>query len=152
MVVLFVLFFSVDVNESQIQNLIRREYIMQYDVKTPGEYIEALDDDWRRQHLESIRTIIKTKAPHFEEGIDYKMLSYGDDKGIVFYLNAQKNHVGLYVGDAGKIDHDGSLLKGLNAGKGCIRFTKSIVIANTRIDQFIERTVELWHQGADIAC
>ena len=125
---------------------------MQYDAKTPAEYIDALADDWRRQHLETMRSIIKTKAPHFVEAVNYKMLSYGDDRGIVFYLNAQKNYVSLYVGDASKIDPDGSLLKGLNVGKGCIRFKRTVSIPDTRISEFVERTVELWKQGADIAC
>jgi hypothetical protein len=32
------------------------------------------------------------------------MLSYSDQRGIVFGLNAQKHYVSLYVGDAKKID------------------------------------------------
>ena len=91
---------------------------MQYDVKTPEEYIEALEDDWRREKLEHLRTLIKSKASDFVEGIEYKMLNYNDDKGTIFYLNAQKNYVSLYTGDAKKIDPDGSLLKGIDVGKG----------------------------------
>lgn len=91
---------------------------MQYDVKTPEEYIEALEDDWRREKLEHLRTLIKSKAPDFVEGIEYKMLNYSDDRGTIFYLNAQKNYVSLYTGDAKKIDPDGSLLKGIDVGKG----------------------------------
>ena len=125
---------------------------MQYDVKTPAEYIDKLDDDWRLEKLENLRSLIKTKAPVLIEGINYKMLSYGDDKGIIFHLNAQKHYVSLYVGKAKKVDPDGSLLKGINVGKGCIRFTKSVSISDTRIDEFIERTVELWKCGEDIGC
>lgn len=97
---------------------------MQYDVQTPQEYMQMLEDDWRREKLEELRAIIKSCAPELTEGIDYKMLCYRDDKEIVFGLNAQKHYVSLYVGDVTKIDPDGSLLAGLNVGKGCIRFTK----------------------------
>jgi len=31
--------------------------IIQYDVKTPSEYIEILDDDWRREKLEELRAL-----------------------------------------------------------------------------------------------
>ena len=125
---------------------------MQYDVKTPEEYIEALEEDWRLEKLEYLRQLIKSKGPQFKEKIDYKMLSYSDDQGTIFYLNAQKNYVSLYVGDAKKVDPDGSLLKGIDVGKGCIRFKKSVAILDTRIDEFVERAVTLWNEGVDIGC
>ncbi len=51
---------------------------MQYDVTTPAEYLEGLDDDWRREKLHQIRALLLSKAPDIAEGIDYKMLSYRD--------------------------------------------------------------------------
>ncbi|MEE9326474.1 MAG: DUF1801 domain-containing protein [Cocleimonas sp.] len=125
---------------------------MQYDAKTPSEYIEILDDDWRREKLEELRVLIKLKAPSLFEGINYKMLSYGDENSNVFHLNAQKHYVSLYVGNVGIIDPDGELLKGINIGKSCIRFNKSLSLSDTRIEEFIERAVQLWRQGADIEC
>lgn len=125
---------------------------MQYDVKTPEEYFKALEDDWRREKLLALRRIILSRAPELTEGIDYKMLSYGDDRGTVFHLNAQKNFVALYVGNAHKIDTDGSLLRGLDVGKGCIRIQKSVALAQTRLDEFVGRAVEMWKQGKDIDC
>ena len=41
---------------------------MQYDVKTPADYIDLLEDDWRREKLERLRALIKLKAPDFVEG------------------------------------------------------------------------------------
>lgn len=125
---------------------------MQYDANTPTEYIDMLDDDWRRETLLSLRDIVKSKAPEIEEGIQYKMLSYGGDKGVLFHLNAQKNHVSLYVGDTKKVDSGGRLLKGIDIGKGCIRFKKTVPVSETRIDEFIERAVELWRSGANLGC
>lgn len=125
---------------------------MQYEVTTPAEYLEVLDKDWRLTTLEQIRAILKVKAFDFKEGINYKMLSYSDDKGACFHLNAQKNYVSFYVGDASKIDPKGELLEGIDVGKGCLRFKKSTVVEDTRLDEFIERAASLWKKGVDIAC
>ena len=125
---------------------------MQYDVKTPAEYMAALEDDWRREKVEQIRAIIKEKAPDITEGINYKMLSYGEGENIVFHLNAQKSYVSFYVGDTKKIDPTGELLEGINCGKGCLRFKKRQAIGDTRLDEFIAKTVELWRAGEDVYC
>lgn len=125
---------------------------MLYDVNTPEEYLQQLPDDWRQEKVHALRKIIKGKAPKLTEKINYKMLSYCDDDNIVFCLNAQKNYVSFYVGNASNVDPNGKLLEGLNRGKGCIRFTKSVDIPATRIDEFIERAVEMWEQGEDFDC
>lgn len=125
---------------------------MQYEARTPLEYLELLDNDWRREKLQELRNIITSQGTELAEGISYKMLSYSDERGIIFGLNAQKHYVSLYVGDAKKIDSDGSLLKGLNVGKGCIRFSKSNAIADTNIEEFIGRAIGLWKRGEDNGC
>lgn len=129
-----------------------RVVIMQYDVQTPEEYLNMLEDDWRREKLLELREIILEYGPDLVEGIDYKMLSYRDERGIAIALNAQKNYVALYVGDAKKVDPDGTLLAGLDVGKGCIRFTKTKEISRTGIREFIARAIEMWKSGADIDC
>ena len=125
---------------------------MQYEVDLPEEYVAALEDDWRKEKLLKLRSIIKTKAPQLEEGIEYKMLRYSDGQGTIFHLNAQKNYVSLYVGNAEKIDPDGRLLEGIDVGKVCIRFKKSVNISDTLIEEFISRTIDLREQGKDIDC
>ncbi|OUN01652.1 MAG: hypothetical protein BAA04_00175 [Firmicutes bacterium ZCTH02-B6] len=125
---------------------------MQYDVRTPEEYLSVLADDWRRERLLELREIILECGPHLKEGIEYKMLSYRDERGGVFALNAQKHYVALYVGDAQKVDPDGTLLAGLDVGKGCIRFTKSKAVSATRIREFIQRAISIRQRGGDIDC
>ena len=125
---------------------------MQYDVSSPEEYLKALDDDWRKAKVLELRDILLSTADDIVEGINYKMLSYADHQGIICHLNAQKNYVGLYVGDAEKIDIDGNLLAGINCGKGCIRFKKSNDVTSDNIKTFISRTVQLWKDGVDIGC
>jgi uncharacterized protein YdhG (YjbR/CyaY superfamily) len=125
---------------------------MQYDAKTPAEYLKMLEPDWRKEKLLELRKLIRKHGPELEEEIKYGMLGYSDAKHGVFGLNAQKHSVNLYVGTARKIDPDGVLLAGLDVGKGCIRFKKSTAVANTRIEEFIQKAMALWRKGEDSGC
>ena len=125
---------------------------MLYDAATPQDYIQQLDDDWRKQTLESLRSLIRQKAPDLVERIHYKMLGYGTEDDTFLHLNAQKGYVSLYVGNASKIDPDGTLLQGLSVGKGCIRFRRSTPVHETRIGEFLERVIEMRDQGEEFAC
>lgn len=122
------------------------------DAETPSDYIDQLDHDWRRDKLLEIRAIIREQAPQLTESMHYKMLGYGVDDTYAFHLNAQRAYVSLYVGDTSKVDPDRKLLDGLNVGKGCIRFSKSTEIAETRVDEFIARAFSMWRAGEDIDC
>ncbi|MBR9921681.1 MAG: DUF1801 domain-containing protein [Bacteroidetes bacterium] len=125
---------------------------MIHKAESSSEYIEVLEDDWRKEKLLLIREIIRAKAPKIKEGMEYKMLSFGDGHRNIFHLNAQKNYVSLYVGNASKVDPDGILLEGLDVGKGCIRFKKSVDISDTQIDRFIEKALSMWENKEDIGC
>ena len=125
---------------------------MQYDVSTPDEYLAVLEPDWRRDTLVSLRALVQKHAPELTESIRYKMLSYDDARGGVFALNAQKGYVSFYVGNAEKVDPTRELLGGLDCGKGCIRFTKSVKVADTGIDAFIARAAEMRRSGGDVDC
>ncbi|MEO9871761.1 iron chaperone [Ekhidna sp.] len=124
---------------------------MQYNATTPIEYLNLLEKDWRKDKLNELRAILLAQ-PDVKEGINYKMLSYEDDKGVIFHLNAQKNYVALYVGDAAKVDPTGELLEGIDHGKGCLRFKKSIIFSETNIEKFIKKAIDIWKQGGDIGC
>lgn len=123
---------------------------MQYDANTPEEYLELLEPDWRKEKLEQLRKLLLSHP--LEEGIQYKMLSYSDDRGVIFFLNAQKSYTALYVGDAKKVDPTGALLEGIDHGKGCLRFKKSTSVAESRIAEFIAKTVDMWKKGEDVGC
>lgn len=125
---------------------------MQYDATTPQEYLELLERDWRREKLLELRKLIMSEGPELKEVISYGMLSYNDARGGLFGLNAQKHYVSLYVGDAKKVDPDGSMLKGLNLGKGCIRFSKTASVASTGIEEFIRRVIGMRRLGEDVGC
>jgi len=119
---------------------------MLYDVKTPQEYLKGLEDDWRKPKLEAIRKMILDYAPDIEEGIMYKMLSYGKGEDILFQLNAQMNYVSLYVGDIKKISQSEEMLSDFDYGKGCIRVKKSLDLEKTQLKQFIHQTIDHWEK------
>ena len=125
---------------------------MQYDAKTPTEYLKILEPDWRKDKLLEIRKLIKKQCPELKEGIKWGMLSFSHNEGGGFALNAQKNSVNFYVGNARKIDPDGTLLAGLDVGKGCIRFKKTKMVADTRIEEFIQKAVAMLRKGEDFGC
>ncbi|WP_422378343.1 iron chaperone [Roseibium sp.] len=125
---------------------------MQYDAETPDAYLKALEDDWRKQTLLQLRKVIRKAAPEIEECIHYKMLGFRIGEDFVFHLNAQRNYVSLYVGDASRIDPDGMLLKGLSVGKGCVRFAKSKAVEQTRISDFIQKALAMKAGGEQFGC
>jgi len=111
--------------------------------KSAQEFLDRLENDWKKDKLSEIRQLLLAHSV-LKEGINYGMLSYGNGTEYepLFHLNAQKNYVSLYVGDIQKIDPDGKLLKGLNLGKGCIRISKSRNIPETGLKQFIDKAVD----------
>ena len=125
---------------------------MQYDANNSEEYLELLEDDWRKEKLLVIRQMIFTYAPELEEVIRYKMLNYGKNDEYIFALNAQKHYVSLYVGTIDKIENAATLLDGYNCGKGCIRIKKSIKMEDTGLEQFIHKTIDMWRAGEDTTC
>lgn len=125
---------------------------MQYEAKTPEEYFKLLENDWRKEKLLDIRRIILEYAPELVESIHYKMLCYGNELIKIFYLNAQKSYVSLYVGTIEKVENSDILLEKFNYGKGCIRIKKSIDISNTGLETFIKHTIDIWRAGGDTSC
>ena len=125
---------------------------MQYDVKTPKEYLVNLQDDWRKDKLEQVRQIIKKCSPNLDERIEYKMLSFAKDGKTIFNLNAQRAYVSLYVGTINKVDNAKELLKDFDIGKGCIRIKKTVQIPETDLEKFIKKTLALWESGGNTEC
>lgn len=125
---------------------------MQYDAKNTEQYLEMLEDDWRKEKLLAIRQLILFYAPELEESIRYKMLNFGKDEHYIFALNAQKHYVSLYVGTIDKIENAETLLTGYNYGKGCIRVKKTINMEETGLRDFIHKTIDMWRAGEDTDC
>lgn len=125
---------------------------MQYDAKDAEQYLEMLEDDWRKEKLLAIRQMILSYAPELEQSIRYKMLNFGKDEHYIFALNAQKHYVSLYVGTIDKIENAKTLLTGYNYGKGCIRVKKTVNMEETGLRYFIHKTIDMWRAGEDTDC
>ncbi|MEM6843583.1 MAG: DUF1801 domain-containing protein [Bacteroidota bacterium] len=125
---------------------------MKYTANTPEEYLDQLEDDWRKEKLEVVREIIKSNASELVEGIEYKMLSYGDGEKNLFHLNAQRTYVSLYIGNIDKVVDARELLQDLDQGKGCIRIKKNQELGKTNLNEFISRVIHLWREGKDTDC
>ena len=125
---------------------------MQYDVKTPNQYLEILEKDWRKDKLIQVREMINKSGPELTEGIYCKMLSYAYADNIIFCLNAQKAYVSLYVGNVDKVEKSRKLLKEFNIGKGCIRIKQSIDLQESNLENFIASTIEIWRKGGETNC
>ncbi|MDW3191215.1 MAG: DUF1801 domain-containing protein [Cytophagales bacterium] len=123
---------------------------MQYQVNTPQEYLDILEEDWRKEKVIQVWKLLEEEGPQLQPGIEYKMLSFADERGTVFNLNAQANYVSFYVGDTKKVDASGESLQGFNMGKGCIRIRKTNEVEKLRT--FIQVALEKRKAGKDIGC
>ncbi len=123
---------------------------MQYQVNTPQEYLDVLEEDWRKEKLLEVWQLLEAEGPELQPGIEYKMLSFADERGTVFNLNAQANYVSFYVGDTQKVDASGQMLSGFNHGKGCIRIKKSNEVEQLR--EFLKLALAKRRKGGDIGC
>ena len=123
---------------------------MQYQVNTPQEYLDVLDEDWRKEKVIQVWKLLEEEDPQLQTGIECKMLSFSDESGTIFNLNAQANYVSFYVGDTKKVDASGESLQGFNMGKGCIRIKKTNDVEKLRT--FIQMALEKRKAGKDIGC
>lgn len=118
---------------------------MEYDARTPEEYIDMLPED-RKQTVERLRSVIRESLPPgFEEVIQYGMIGYVVPHSIYpkgYHVNpedplpflgvaSQKNHVALYhmgiysypdVMEWFKDEYPKFVKTKLDMGKSCIRF------------------------------
>ena len=124
---------------------------MQYEASTPKEYINLLDNDWRKDLLFEIRRFILERDSSIIETIEYKMLAFHMSGSTFLHLNAQKNYVGIYVGNISKINHSDDVLKNYDCGKGCVRIKRSNTFGRD-LKKLIESVVDMSKRGEDHSC
>lgn len=122
------------------------------DADTVEDYLSSLEEDWRKEKLLEIRTLLLKSAPHLVEEIHYRMLGYQDDEGFLCHLNVQRGYVSFYVGTIEKVDPSGSLLADFSFGKGCIRFRKNSAVTGSGFAEFLSRLLRLRADGVDLDC
>jgi uncharacterized protein YdhG (YjbR/CyaY superfamily) len=93
---------------------------MKSQATTVSQYLEELPAE-RRAALGKLRKLVRKIAPDAVEAMQYGMPTYAL-RDMLFALAAQKGYLALYVCDPAAVEAHRAGLKGLNCGKGCIRF------------------------------
>ena len=97
---------------------------MTSDAKTVDEYFTKVPEK-RLEALTEIRNLCKEILTGYEENMTYKMPSYKMNNVVEVAFASQKQHICLYILKHEVMLNNQSLLKGLNHGKGCIRYGNS---------------------------
>jgi uncharacterized protein YdhG (YjbR/CyaY superfamily) len=103
-------------------NALKFRPAMQRNANSPAEYLAQIPTQ-QLPLIKHIRQLIQEAAPNLEESIRYGMLIYADH-GLLFGLAAQKNYVSLYVMATQALVDMSTELKGIDHGKGCLRFKR----------------------------
>ena len=90
--------------------------------KTVSEYL-AETDATRKPALTKFRKLAKDSLKGCDEGIDYGMPVYKKDGEMVTAFANQKGYIAFYAGQKA-IEAHKAALKGIDCGKGCIRYKK----------------------------
>ena len=97
--------------------------MMQSNAKDVASYVEEAAPD-RRAALMKLRELCLETLTGYEEGMDYGLPCYKKAGNVEVVFANQEYYISLYFLKEGVISNNRSLLKGLNLGKGCIRYIK----------------------------
>lgn len=107
----------------------------------------ATVDDWfaevdpkREPVLRAVRALARKHFGAEAERMNYGMPAYTE--GSAFAFNSQKQYISLYVSPTVNALH-AEALKGVDAGKSCLRFRKPEQIDLDLVDRLLADTVRL---------
>jgi uncharacterized protein YdhG (YjbR/CyaY superfamily) len=95
---------------------------MTSDAKNVTDYLKDVPEK-RKAALTKLRQLCKEVLKGYEEVIAYGLPSYKKDNGVEIGFASQKNQICFYVAVHQVMLDNKELLKGLNHGKGCIRYS-----------------------------
>lgn len=96
-------------------------------------------DPARAPWLARIRESALANLPGFTEGMRYGMPTYSRGDEVTFAFNSQKQYVSLYVPPRVHVLNAGAL-KGVDAGKSCIRYRRPETIDFALLDKLLRDT------------
>ena len=114
---------------------------MKSDAKTVDEYLTEVPEK-RLEALKSIRELCLTNLPDHEESMVYNMPSYKRNNQVEIAFASQKQHICVYVLIHEVMLNNEEGLKGLNHGKGCIRYSNPDKIDFDFIAELIKQTAK----------
>ncbi|MCE7736950.1 MAG: DUF1801 domain-containing protein [Candidatus Heimdallarchaeota archaeon] len=104
------------------------------------QFIGSLSDN-RKSDLETLRLLVHQEYPKIDEIPEINILDFKLDGVSMFVFGSQKQHMCFYFSKALMQKHKGEL-KGLNLGKGTIRFTDIKKINKKVLKRIIKEAAE----------
>lgn len=86
---------------------------------TVSAYLKETDDT-RRPALTKFRKLAREALPDWDEAMGYGMATYKNGDKMTAFAN-QKGYIAFYAGRSAIAAHKAAL-KGIDCGKGCIRY------------------------------
>jgi uncharacterized protein YdhG (YjbR/CyaY superfamily) len=96
---------------------------MQSQAKNVEQYLEEVPAP-RLEALQQLRAMCLAELDGYTENMQYGMPSYSKDGEVEVAFASQKKYISLYILKKEVFDRYRPQMKGLNLGKGCIRYTK----------------------------
>lgn len=112
---------------------------MTSDANTVEEYLEKAPVK-RITALNKLRQLCRTHLPYHEENMIYKMPSYTRNDQVEVAFASQKQHICVYILKHAVMLNNKNRLKGINHGKGCIRFSNPDKIDYDLITVLLKQT------------
>lgn len=94
---------------------------MKSKAKNVTEYLNEVPEE-RKEALQKLRALCLDILTNYEESMSYKMPSYKKNEIVEVAFASQKQHICVYILKHNVMLSNKELLKGLNHGKGCIRY------------------------------
>jgi len=120
---------------------------MKSEAKTVDDYLKEVAEE-RVSALNQLRKLCQKHLPDHEESMQYNMPSYIRDKQVEVAFASQKQYICVYFLIHEVMLNNKDRLKGLNHGKGCIRYSNPDRIDYTMIAELLKQT----NQSEDRIC
>ena len=113
---------------------------MKSDAKTVDHYLTQIPHK-RVAALTKLRKLCLDHLPDYEESMAYNMPSYKRKDKVEVAFAIQKQHISVYILKHQVMLNNKGSLKGLNHGKGCIRYSNPNKIDFQLITDLLKQTV-----------
>ena len=113
---------------------------MKSDSKSVDDYLTQIPKK-RISALKKLRQLCLEHLADYEESMAYKMPSYKRNDEVEVAFASQKQHICVYILKHEVMLNNKERLKGLNHGKGCIRYSNPDKIDYQLITDLLKQTV-----------
>jgi uncharacterized protein YdhG (YjbR/CyaY superfamily) len=114
---------------------------MQSKAKDVDQYLQEVPAA-RQEALQRLRALCLATQAGYEETMQYGMPSYAKDDTVEVAFASQKNYISLYIMKEDVFNAFRPSFKGLNLGKGCIRYTKPEKIDFDVVEQILQASYQ----------